>query len=446
MKRMGLMLALLAVVTTTHSQAQPPYIGDYDAELRDGDHVNCELMVRRLQELGANTYMWLIWHSPNDWEDLQEFLPLAAEANITVWVYLVPPSETAAVHASFPYSEPFRLDYVRWAEEIARLSLEHKNLVGYVIDDFWGNVLSKAYTPEYIEQMVAAGRAINPEIKFYPLMYFPQIGPRFMKMFGTIVDGVVVAYPRNPEAVERILPYLRGEFVAPPEGSINYPYHTSSQAGDHGFLQQTVRVVDADAASLTFSYRDDFNGPTAGYHFMQVRVDDEVVWEEDVEGRDEGEVTLDLSEYVAGHDEVTISLGIFDHKGVGNFGVFVTFSDLKAEGLELQPLDAPDAWQEDVQGEFVTAASPPYEPPEEINLPLILMPSGSAGAYEKRNGEEGTPERIGAKYAMCLQFVREGKAEGVVSYCLDKSEDSESFEAVRQVIAEFWRETRAAEE
>ncbi len=423
--------------------AQTPFVGDYDAELRDGEHVDCELMVERLQELGANTYMWLIWHSPNDWEDLHEFLPLAAEADITVWVYLVPPSETAATHEQFPYSEPFRLDYVRWAEEIARLSLEHDNLVGYVIDDFWGNVNPRWFTPESIRAMVDAGRAINPEIKFYPLMYFNQIGSRFIQMLGTVVDGVVAAYPRNPEAVERALTWLNGEFIVPPQGTVTHPWDTPSQAGDCGFLQQTVRVLDAEAAALTFSFSDDFDGPTAGYHMMQARVGDEVVWEEDVAGEDDGEVTLDLSEVVAGEDEVTLSLGLFDRTGVGNFGVTAIFSDLKAEGLEVADITAVDAWTESVRGSFVTAATPPWEPEEPIDLPLILMPSGSRSAYEKRNDDPGTAELIAAKYEMCLQFVREGRVQGVVSYCLDKTPGNEDFDAVAEIIAEFWRDFEA---
>ena len=443
MTRAAAMLVCMMVLVIP-CRAQTPFIGDYDAELRDGDHVDCELMVQRLQELGANTYMWLIWHSPNDWEDLHEFLPLAAEADITVWVYLVPPSESTITHEQFPYSEPFRLDYVRWAEEIAKLSLEHENLVGYVIDDFWGNVTPRWFTPESIQAMVDAGRAINPEIKFYPLMYFNQIGPRFVQMLGTVVDGVVAAYPRNPEAVERALTWLSGEFAVPPQGSVSYPWDTASRAGDFGFLRQTVRVLDAEVASLTFGFSDDFDGPTEGYHMMQARVDDEVVWEEDVASEDEGEVTLDLSEDVAGKDEITLSLGIFDRTGVGNFGVTATFSDLQAEGLELADMTAADAWTESVRGSFVTAASPPWEPEEPIDLPLILMPSGSRGAYEKRNGEPATPELIAARYQMCLQFVREGAVEGVVSYCLDKTPGNEDFDAVREVIAEFWRDFGAA--
>lgn len=418
------------------------YVGDYDAEPRDGGHVDCALLVRRLQELGANTYMWLIWHSPNDWEDLHEFLPLAAAAGITVWVYLVPPSETSAVHPElgFPYSEPFRLDYVRWAEEIAKLSLEHENLVGYVIDDFWGNVNPHWFTPESIRAMVDAGRAINPRIKFYPLMYFNQIGPRFVNMLGTVVDGVVAAYPPSPAAIEHALSWLNGEATAPPEGSVVYPWDTSSRAGDFGFLQQTVKVVNADNASISFRFKDDFGGPTESYHFMQARIDDKVVWEEDVAGADAGEVTVDVSDQVAGKGEVTLSLGIFDRQGVSNFGVTATFTDLRAQGLELADMANVHAWTESVRGSFTTAASPPWTPEVPIHLPLILMPAAQAREYEHRHGEPGTPERVAAMYEMCLRFVREGQAQGVVSYCLDKSEGSASFDAVAAVIAAFWRD------
>jgi len=424
-------------MTVVTGWTEPPYIGDYDAELRQDGHVDSALMVQRLQELGANTYMWLIWHSPNDWEDLHEFLPLAAEAGITVWVYLVPPSETAATHPQFPYSEPFRLDYVRWAEETAKLSLEHENLVGYVIDDFWGNVNPRWFTPESIEAMVDAGRAINPEIKFYPLMYYNQIGPRFIQMLGTVADGVVAAYPRDRETIERALGYLNGEFAVPAAGEIVYPWDAPSQAGDHGLLRQTVRVTDAEHAAVSFRFADDFDGPTAGYHFLQVRVGDEVVWEEDVAGPDDGEVTVDLSEQVAGEDEVTLTVGVFDRKGVGNFGVIATFSELRAEGLELAAIDDEDAWSEHLQGAFSTALTPRFEPEEPIHLPLIVMPAGQRGEYQQRHGDEGTAERIAAQYRMCLQLVAEGATQGVVSYCLDKRPGNPDFEAVRQVIAEY---------
>lgn len=444
MARLLLVLVCLGV-TAMASRAQP-YIGDYDAELRGEDgHVDSALMVERLTELGANTYMWLIWHSPHDWDDLHEFLPLAAEADITVWAYLVPPSETAATHPQFPYSEPFRLDYVRWAEEIAKLSLEHENLVGYVIDDFWYNVSPRWFTPESIRVMVDAGRAINPEIEFYPLMYFNQIGPRFVNLLGTVVDGVVAAYPPSREAIERALATLNGEFDVPPAGSIVYPWDSPSQPGDHGFVCQQARVTDAAGARLSFRFADDFDGPTAGYHFLQVRVGDTVVWEEDVAGADDGEATVDLAQAVAGREQVTLRLGVFDRRGVTNFGVTATFSDLRADGLELTDIGDPEAWTEQLQGDFVTALTPRVLPEAEVHLPLIVMPAGQRREYEMRNPDEATSERIAAKYRMCLQLAQEGLTEGVVSYCLDKSAGNPDFEAVRQVIADYHAGTLADE-
>ena len=54
----------------------------------------------RLKELGATTYYWLVWHAATDWEDLQRFLPKAAEAGLEVWVYLVPPSDALTRNAT----------------------------------------------------------------------------------------------------------------------------------------------------------------------------------------------------------------------------------------------------------------------------------------------------------------------------------------------------------
>ena len=77
-------------------------------------------MVKRLKELEVTTYYWLIWHAPTDWDDLKLFLPKAAQAGVEVWVYLVPPSESPPLYGT-QTSEPFRLDFNSWAEEIARL-------------------------------------------------------------------------------------------------------------------------------------------------------------------------------------------------------------------------------------------------------------------------------------------------------------------------------------
>jgi len=437
------MVAALGLVATCGcDEPQTPravVIGDYDSELRKGEHVDSELMARRLIDLGANTYMWLIWHNANDWEDLREFLPLARDANIRVWVYLVPHSETALTNPKWPYSEPFKLDYVRWAEEIARLSLQHESVVGYVIDDFWGNVTPDRFSAEYTEKMVLAGKAINPALKFYPLMYYRQIGIRFMKELAPLVDGVVAAYPRSADEIEKALTYLNDEYAIPSSVSINYPWGRPSKPGECGFVSQRCEVTDADAAEVSFRYQDDFDGPTEGYHIFQLRVDDTVVWEEDAAGHDDRTVTVDLSEAVAGKQECKVSLGVFDKKGVSHFGLETSFGELKTEGLKLADADlaSDQAWQPELRGGFTVQRLSAESGERQRRLPLIVMTAGSRSEYEHRHGVKATPELLASQVSMALEFAREDRIEGVVTYCLNKTEGSEDFEAVRKAFADF---------
>lgn len=175
-------------------------LADYDAELRRADgRVDLDAMVARLKDLGVTSYYWLIWHASTDWEDLKLFLPKAAEAGIAVTAYLVPPSESPP-RAKW-YSEPFRLDYMRWGEEIARLSLAHPNLRGWIIDDFYGN--RALFSPGYVRAMQARAKAINRRLAFMPLMYYPEITAAFAAAYGPVIDGVVAAYPPGRGEISR---------------------------------------------------------------------------------------------------------------------------------------------------------------------------------------------------------------------------------------------------
>ena len=78
------------------------------------------------------------------------------------WSDLVPPTESMPRQPLS--SEPFRLDYVRWGEEIARLSLRHPNLTAWVIDDFYAN--AQLFTPGYVRQMQAEAKGVNPRLAF----------------------------------------------------------------------------------------------------------------------------------------------------------------------------------------------------------------------------------------------------------------------------------------
>lgn len=70
-----------------------------------------------------------------------------------------------------------------------------------------------------------------------------------------------------------------------PALELRYPGHSTSTPGEYGQWSAQV-VLPAGEARLRFLCADDFLGPTAGYHFLQVRLEDEVVWEEDVAGGD----------------------------------------------------------------------------------------------------------------------------------------------------------------
>ena len=56
--------------------------------------------------------------------------------------------------------EPFRLDYVRWAAEIAQLSVREPNLVAWSLDDF--SYDSKTFTVDYVRKMINGSRGVTP--------------------------------------------------------------------------------------------------------------------------------------------------------------------------------------------------------------------------------------------------------------------------------------------
>ena len=173
------------------TQALRGSFGTYAGEPRTNDgRVDVERLVSELVDLRANTYHWLIWHRQTDWDDLQRFLPLARREDILVWVCLVPPSESPPRTKSF--SEPFRLDYERWAVEIARLSVREPNLVAWSVDDFTHNL--KFFTPEYLGRVVRGARQINPKLAFVPCSYSPRVTPKFAEQYRGLIDGVLFPY------------------------------------------------------------------------------------------------------------------------------------------------------------------------------------------------------------------------------------------------------------
>ncbi len=144
-----------------------------------------------LVELKAQTYNYLIYHDETDWQDLQRFLPMAAERGIKVWVSVMPPSMAPPTLSHF--SEPFRLDYDRWAREIALLSARNPNLVAWSIDDFSTNL--DRLSPADVKRWKTITSRINPKLAFVPVVYYRKgIGDFAERGYSKVVDGILFPY------------------------------------------------------------------------------------------------------------------------------------------------------------------------------------------------------------------------------------------------------------
>lgn len=208
---------------------------------RRADHrVDVDQLIAELVAVGANTYSFCIHAWETDWNDLKLILPAANAQGIRVWGSIVPPSE------SFPrygktYPEPFRLDYARWAQEFARLSLQHTNLVAWSIDDFTHN-LKEPFTPAYVREMLAGARAINPRLAFVPCCYFPAITPQFATNYVPLLDGILFPYRHESGGANLNDPGLVGAEVWKLKGicGTNFPIVLDIYATAHSRLGATT--------------------------------------------------------------------------------------------------------------------------------------------------------------------------------------------------------------
>jgi hypothetical protein len=409
------------------------HFADYSAalELPDG-RVDVDAMVKRLKELGVNTYYWLV--SPwSTWDDLKLFLPKANKAGIDVWVYLVPPSESPP--GGVP---PFRLDYVAWSEGIARLSREHPNLTAWVIDDFYGN--RSFFTPAYLREIRARSKAVNPRLAFLPLMYFPELQPKFLEDYRTVIDGAVVAYLEDRDEIERAWAFFNdgdllpaSEFICPPS--------TPTQPGDYVMASQSVEILPGDVHEIRFLDRDGYAGTTAGYHFKQLLIDGKVVWEQDVADKSGGSqtVVVDVTDQVRGKTSCALAFRLLEKQGVGNFALNWNVKALRGKNLRLaDDTSRPQKWKMTRQGPLTTGfGGSPKVGRRQFHLPFISMTAAQPIEFRLRHGDPATPERIAAQLRLSLEAWQDGKCDGVVTYCLDKRPQSPEFPAVRKLFHQF---------
>jgi hypothetical protein len=423
-----------------------PQFADYDAEPRlPNGRVDTDRLVSRLKEVGATTYYWLICHAPTDWDDLKLFLPKAAEAKLEVWAYLAPPSESPP-HTK-TCSEPFRCNYERWADEIARLSLQHSNLTAWVIDDFYGN--AEVFTSAYVRQMQSHAKRTNPHLAFLPLMYFDEITRRFVDQYRETIDGVVVAYPQDRQEIDdawAVLNDVARDTVFPRQ--LACPWNTSTKVGDFAAATVSAKVLAGNRQVVRFCQRDFCPWSRKGYHFKQLLLNDRLVWEEDMADENKKtnlrEVTIDVSRYVHDKARIDLTFRLFEKKPVSNFSVRWHLMDLQTEGLEpVADFRKPEKWQASHRGGLEAGFGEALRPGQsQFHIPYIVMTAADAEEFQLRHDNPTSPQRMGDWLRMCLDARRNGKCDGVVTYCLDKGAGSEFFPLAAKLFHEYRRAAR----
>jgi MYXO-CTERM domain-containing protein len=88
-------------------------------------------------------------------------------------------------------------------------------------------------------------------------------------------------------------------------------------------IAQNISVPeDVTSAGISFNIRDTRGiSSLAGYHFKQLLVNDEIIWDVDIseDGTDTLYITEDIAAYLSGLDKAELSIRFFDEKPVGNY-------------------------------------------------------------------------------------------------------------------------------
>jgi ABC-type antimicrobial peptide transport system permease subunit len=159
-----------------------------DAPRTENGQVNVTMLFEVLGASECNTYNFLFRKPNRDFDELKRMLPLAKERGIDVWVTIAPPSEVSPeLRSDMEY-----VDYIGWGRRFAELSLQHDNFKAWSID----NVLIDGdfFTPSYLEEITGAARQINPNFKFIPVVYYPNVVSKSFDSRSVFFDGVQFYY------------------------------------------------------------------------------------------------------------------------------------------------------------------------------------------------------------------------------------------------------------
>ena len=166
-------------------------------------HFNISALVNDCVSLGINCFHFLIFNYTTEWPDFQNFV-IAAEnnsslkaRNFSIWLYLLPPSETNGLGYA-----PIGLDYVRWMNISAQFSKAHPMFTAVLMDDFMaGPENRKLFTGSYLQKMRSAADAYDPSLAFVGCIYWDEVNPAMQidiwnvaVQIGPYLDGILYPY------------------------------------------------------------------------------------------------------------------------------------------------------------------------------------------------------------------------------------------------------------
>ena len=167
------------------------YLREENPRIDGYRHYDIPKLIKKLKELHANHYTFVIWNAPTDFEDLEkEFMPAAQKAGLQVMAYIAPPSECFDVGRC---SRPHKRDYIAWAKAFAQLSVKYNKFTAWAIDDFSFN--QDFFTPQYLSKVVSTFKEINPNLGFYTTAYyFTAKDDKFLDKYAPFVNGFIYPY------------------------------------------------------------------------------------------------------------------------------------------------------------------------------------------------------------------------------------------------------------
>ncbi|GLY71743.1 hypothetical protein [Actinoallomurus iriomotensis] len=242
------------------------------------------------------------------------------------------------------------LDAIRTLTEQKHLSL--------ILLDYSGRLLDSVLAPtaRYVNDVLDVGMRYTREHKIDGVI-----------SYGTQLTGENLTDPsQGPRQGDGRLALT----VAP---------HVGTRTGDYAEASQEVTVDPTSPRyELSWWHRDPFYGGLGGYHFKQVLIDDQVIWESDVtdwfnfmwiNGSDR-QGPVDVTQFVKGKKKVKLSFRLYERQGVGDYYTDATFDDLSSIGLDIRDpgFEHPSAWQISGNSDHVNATVHVYhhDEPERI--------------------------------------------------------------------------------